>query len=121
VGTAYGAVNTGIIPRYKQYATVTWDQGPWSVTVANTYQTSYQDWGTDLNGNFRTVGSMSLWDLQGTYSGFKNLTLTLGVKNLFDTNPPVSNQQNTFQLGFDPSYYDPRARFVYGSLRYAFR
>jgi iron complex outermembrane receptor protein len=64
---------------------------------------------------------MSLWDLQGSYSGFKNWTLTLGVKNLFDTNPPVTNQQNTFQLGFDPSYYDPRARFVYGSVRYAFK
>jgi iron complex outermembrane receptor protein len=121
VGTAYGAVNTGIIPRYKQYTSVTWDKGPWSATLANTYQTSYRDWGTDLNGNFRTVGSMSLWDLQGSYTGFRNLTLTLGVKNLFDTNPPVTNQQNTFQLGFDPSYYDPRSRFVYGSVRYAFR
>ncbi|HEV8500217.1 MAG TPA: hypothetical protein VGR63_01475, partial [Casimicrobiaceae bacterium] len=46
---------------------------------------------------------------------------TLGVKNLFDTNPPLSNQQNTFQLGFDPSYYDPRARFVYGSVKYSFK
>ena len=25
------------------------------------------------------------------------------------------------QLGFDPSYYDARARFVYGSVRYAFK
>jgi iron complex outermembrane receptor protein len=121
VGTAYGAVNTGIIPRYKQYTSVTWDKGPWSATLANTYQTSYRDWGTDFDGNYRTVGSMSLWDLQGSYTGFRNLTLTLGVKNLFDTNPPVTNQQNTFQLGFDPSYYDPRARFVYGSVRYAFK
>ncbi len=121
VGTAYGAVNTGIIPRYKQYTSVTWDQGPWSATIANTYQTSYTDFQTDLDGNLRRVGTLSLWDLNGSYTGFKNLTLTLGVKNLFDTNPPVSNQQNTFQLGFDPSYYDPRARFVYGSVKYSFK
>ena len=121
VGTAYGTVNTGIIPRYKQYTSVTWDQGPWSATIANTYQTSYTDWQTDLDGNLRRVGTLSLWDLQGSYTGFKNLTLTLGVKNLFDTNPPLSNQQNTFQLGFDPSYYDPRARFVYGSVKYSFK
>jgi iron complex outermembrane receptor protein len=121
VSNAYGAVATGIIPRWKQYASVNWDLGSWNATLANTYQTSYVDYQTDLNGDQRRVGSMSLWDLQGQYTGFKNWTLTLGVKNLFDTNPPVSNQQNTFQLGFDPSYYDPRARFVYGSVSYAFK
>ena len=54
------------------------------------------------------VGALSLWDLQGSYSGFRNVKLTLGVKNLFDRDPPRSNQQNSFILGFDPSYYDPR-------------
>jgi iron complex outermembrane receptor protein len=43
------------------------------------------------------------------------------VKNVLDTNPPATNQQNTFQVGFDPSYYDPRARFVYGAIKYEFR
>jgi iron complex outermembrane receptor protein len=121
VGNAYGSVNTGIIPRWKQYATLTWDLGPWSTTLANTYQTSYTDVNTDYFGNLRTVGSLSLWDLQTTYSGFKNLKLTLGVKNLFDRDPPVSNQQNVFIVGFDPSYYDPRARFIYGSINYKFK
>ncbi len=69
----------------------------------------------------RAASSLSLWDLQGSYTGFKKLTLTLGVKNLFDTNPPLTNSNLTFQSGYDPSYYDPRARFVYGSVRYAFR
>ena len=64
---------------------------------------------------------MSLWDLQGSYTGFKNWTLTLGVKNLFDTNPPFSNQVNTFQAGYDPSYYDARARFIYGSVGFVFK
>ena len=56
-----------------------------------------------------------------SYTGFKNLTLTLGVKNLMDTNPPFTNSNLTFQGGYDPSYYDARARFVYGSVRYAFK
>jgi len=59
--------------------------------------------------------------LQGTYTGFKNWKLTLGVKNLFDKNPPLSNQQYTFQSGYDPSYYDARARFLYGSVTYSFK
>ncbi|HSU42643.1 MAG TPA: hypothetical protein VLN42_00360, partial [Casimicrobiaceae bacterium] len=54
-------------------------------------------------------------------TGFRNWKLTLGVKNLFDRNPPKSNQQSTFILGFDPTYYDPRARFVYGSVTYRFK
>jgi iron complex outermembrane receptor protein len=121
VGNSYGQVVTGVIPRWKQYASLTWDQGPWSATLANTYQTSYIDQQTDLDGNLRKVGALSLWDLQGSYTGFKNLKLTLGVKNLFDTNPPVSNQQSTFIVGFDPTYYDPRGRFVYGSVTYTFK
>ena len=121
IGTAYQQVVTGITPRWKQYVSATWDLGPWSATIANTYQTSYIDQQTDLDGNLRKVGSLSLWDLQGSYTGFKNLKLTLGVKNLFDTNPPATNQQSTFIVGFDPSYYDPRARFVYGEVTYRFQ
>ncbi|HUL96267.1 MAG TPA: hypothetical protein VLT89_17150, partial [Usitatibacter sp.] len=59
--------------------------------------------------------------LQGSWTGLKNFTFTLGCKNIFDRNPPLTNQQNTFQLGYDPLYYDARARFVYGSIRYAFK
>jgi iron complex outermembrane recepter protein len=121
VGTTFQQPTTGVTPRWKQYVSATWDQGPWSATLANTYQLAYIDQQTDLDGNNRSVGSLSLWDLQGSYTGFKNVKLTLGVKNLFDRDPPVSNQQSTFIVGFDPSYYDPRARFVYGSVSYRFK
>ena len=53
---------------------------------------------------------MSLFDVQGSYTGIKNLTLTLGVKNVFDTNPPATNQRISFQAGYDPQVYDARAR-----------
>jgi len=100
---------------------LTWDIAGWSTTIANTYQSEYVDWQTDINGDNRQVGSMSLWDFQEQYTGLKHWTFTLGVKNVLDTNPPATNQQNTFQVGFDPSYYDPRARFVYGAIKYEFR
>jgi iron complex outermembrane receptor protein len=121
VGNQFNSVVNGVIPRWKHYASLTWDQGPWSATLAQTYQTSYTDTSTDFDGNLRTVGSMSLWDMQGSYSGFRNLTITLGVKNLFDTNPPATNQIGNFPAGFDTSYYDPRARFVYTSVNYKFK
>jgi iron complex outermembrane receptor protein len=121
VGTTFGTVSTGVIPRWRHYASATWDQAPWSATLAQTYQTSYTDQQTDFNGNLRAVGSLSLWDLQGSYSGFRNWKLALGVKNLFDRDPPVSSNLSTFISGLDPSYYDPRARFVYTTVTYKFK
>jgi iron complex outermembrane receptor protein len=121
VSNAFQAVAPGITPRWKHYATLTWDYGPWSATLGQTFQTSYIDVQTDVNGDLRRVGSMSLWDLQGSYSGWKNWVFTVGAKNLFDTNPPVTNSNLTFQSGYDPSYYDPRARFVYARVTYAFK
>ena len=122
IANNFGAVTTGVIPRWKHYATLTWDRGPWSATVGTQYQAAYTDTQPiDDTGTTREVSSMTLWDLQGSYTGIKNLTLTLGVKNLFDSNPPLTNQGNSFQVGFDPSYYDPRARFVYGTIKYAFK
>lgn len=122
VSNEFGSAVTGVVPRWKHYATLTWDRGPWSATVAQSFQSSYTDQGgVFITGDPRTVGSMSLWDLNGTYSGFKNTKLTLGVKNLFDTNPPATNQTGSFVNGYDPSYYDARARFVYGSVSYKFK
>ena len=135
VSNAFAAAVTGITPRWKSYQTVSWDNGPWTVVLGNSYQSSYTDAQCDFTdthsdpdceaaaggGLKRTVSSMSLWDLQTTWKGFKNLQLTLGARNLLDTNPPKSNQQNSFQLGFDPSYYDPRGRVVYVSATYKFK
>jgi len=115
------ANSAGFTPRYKQYSTLTWDNGPWAATVANSYQTSYVDFNPDADGNPSRVKSLTIWDLQGSYMGVKNLTLTLGVKNVLDKDPPLTNQRITFQTGYDPSYYDARARFVYGSIKYAFK
>ncbi len=122
VSNAYGAVSPlGVVPRWKWYAPINWSYGPWSATLANTYQSSYIDVTTDFDNNQRRVGSLSLWDLQGSYTGFKDWTLTLGAKNLFDKNPPFTNSPNNQQAGYEPTYYDARARFVYGSIRYAFK
>jgi iron complex outermembrane recepter protein len=121
VSNGFGAVVTGITPRWRHYISTTYERGPWSVSLANSFQSEYTDVQVNGNGDLRKVSSMSLWDLQGSYKGIKNLTLTLGVKNLLDTNPPETNQQNTFQSKYDASYYDARARFVYGSAQYTFK
>ena len=67
----------------------------------------------------RDVGTYSLWNLQGTYSGFKDWSIAAGIRNVFDTAPPFTNQTNWVAVGYDPSYADPRGRTFY--LRAAYR
>ena len=120
ISNALGSPASGITPRWKSYLPVTWDYGPWQATVANTMQSHYTDVNPGADGNPRRVGALNLWDLQGVYSGFKNLKLTLGAKNIFDRAPPLSNSNLTFQSGYDPTYYDARGRFLYGSINFTF-
>ena len=44
-----------------------------------------------------------------------------GVLNLFNADPPFSNQAYFFLAGYDPSYTDPRGRSAFVSLNYSFR
>ncbi len=118
----------GVIVRWKHYAAVTWSFSSFALTFAQQFQKRY----ADLPGTFedptdptfkpRQVGSYELYHLQGVYTGIKNLTFTLGVRNLFDKDPPYTNAggQTSFQGGYDPVYADPRGRFFYARAGYKF-
>jgi iron complex outermembrane recepter protein len=65
---------------------------------------------------------MSTWDVLLSYTGFQNVVLSLGARNIFDTKPDgvFIDSGNAFQNGYDPTQYDPRGRFVYltGSFKF---
>ena len=67
------------------------------------------------------VKAYSLWDASAGYQFNERLKLRAGVQNLFNTSPPFSNQAYYFLSGYDPSYTDPRGRYVYLSLHYAMK
>jgi iron complex outermembrane receptor protein len=114
------ANNDGVVLRWKHYLSATWTQGPWAVTLAQNFYKGYRD-GDDLNGNPHRVPDQALYDLQVGYTGIRNLKLALGVRNLFDKDPPIYiPTSNQFQAGYDISLYDPRSRFVYLSAAYKF-
>lgn len=70
ISNTLGSPVTGVSPRWKSYQSVSWDNGPWSLTLGNTYQSSYTDAQTNLDDEERTgVSSMTLWDLQATWKG----------------------------------------------------
>ncbi len=112
-----------VLPRWKHIANVTWDYGPWLASVTQNFQAAYEDLPSNITGQTRRVGVYETFDVQGSYLGFKNTSLTLGVKNVFDKDPPYSNVGGAvyFQSGYDASYADVRGRFVYGKVTYAFK
>jgi iron complex outermembrane receptor protein len=123
IDQAITASGGGVILRWKHVATVTYETGPWSGTLAQNFQKGY----VDVLGNFapastspRMVTQYQTFDAQGSYTGFKNLRFTLGLKNLTNVEPPYTNNTSNFLGGYDSSYADVRGRFVYGSVNYRF-
>lgn len=117
-----GAADTGgVVLRWKHVLTASYGYRDWAFSLTQNYYSGYETGHRQLDDERNFIGGQSIFDFQVAYTGIKNLRLALGVKNIFDEDPPiyvpVSNQ---FQAGYDVSLYDPRARFVYGSINYKF-
>jgi iron complex outermembrane receptor protein len=108
----------GSVPRWRHYAQLGWRYGDWSATLAQTFQSGVVDGNPNALGEQRRVGSYSLWDVQAAWLGWRNATLTLGVRNLLDTDPPFTNSGFN---GYDPASADTRGRAYYARLSYAFK
>jgi iron complex outermembrane receptor protein len=109
-----------VVFRWRHNAALTWRSGVWSATLAHNFKTGYDDQNLVDEQYRQRVPSYSLVNLSATYTGFKNVNLTAGVKNLFDKEPPFSNQGTVFQKGYDPRYTDPIGRALYLRGSYSF-
>jgi iron complex outermembrane receptor protein len=104
-----------VVFRWQHTLTLGWNSGPWSALLAQQYKTRYDDQGTT-----EKVDSYSLWNVSGSYTGITGLTLTAGIKNLLDEDPPFTVQGTMFQKGYDPRYTDPVGRAVFARASYSF-
>jgi iron complex outermembrane receptor protein len=107
--------------RRRSNSAITWDHGPWSSTLSNTWQSSHNDFLSKDALLPRTVSSYSLRNLEGSYSGVKNLVIRGGINNLLDTNPQHTNSTQFFQQGYDPTYAIPGGRCFYLAMTYKFK
>lgn len=105
-------VYDGVV-RWRHNAAIRWAQGPWSATLSQRYSGGYTDQNLVEDKFKRNVSANSIWTLATSYTGFKNLTLSAGIKNLFNTDPPFSNQAPNAQTGYDPRFSDPIGRSFY--------
>ncbi|MCY7387859.1 MAG: TonB-dependent receptor, partial [Burkholderiales bacterium] len=116
--------------RWKHNASVTWSDGPWTGTLGQTYASSYNEevdgYGSGVNlqnkGFQSKIKAYILYNVSASYTGFKNLTLRAGIKNLLNTDPPFSlhNVDNIAGAGWDARVADPRGRAYTLSATYAF-
>jgi iron complex outermembrane receptor protein len=115
----------GVIVRWKHNAGVTWQNGPYALTLLHNYQKAYTDALASLapagTTERRKVSAYQTADMQFAYTGFANTKLSVGVKNLLDRDPPYTNLTSNFLGGYDVSYGDPRGRFVYLSATYSYK
>ena len=113
---AYGPA----IPRWRSQLTLNWNNGPWGATLAQTYTAGYTDFAPGASGEPHEVGAFAPWDLQGIYSGFRGWQLVAGIRNLFDSDPPVSNHPSFFfQSGYNPQIASPLGRLFYLRATYS--
>jgi iron complex outermembrane receptor protein len=114
----------GVVLRWKHNASATWETGPYALTLLQNYQKGYTDVLANLaptGSTPRKVDAYQTFDMQFAYAGIKNTKFTVGVKNLFDRDPPYTNLTSNFLGGYDVSYADPRGRFLYASVSYSYK
>ena len=111
---------------WRLNASVGYRTGPWQGTLSVNYRDSYEDEDrTSYTVNqpvTRQIDSYTTYNLVGTYSGIKNLTITGSVLNLFDKDPPFTwhNVDAVIGAGWDPRIADPRGRTYSLAATYKF-
>jgi len=114
--------------KWKHSATFSVTKGDWNVLVSNNFASGYKDQlpnagkGTPPAGFDPDVSSYTRFGLATTYKGFKNTSITFGVQNLFDRDPPFTahNVDDVVGAGWDPRVADPRGRAYTLNLSYKF-
>jgi iron complex outermembrane receptor protein len=105
----------GPIFRWQNTVNVNWSQGKFGAGVSAHYKSGYLDQDEENH-----VASYTTFDGYGSWEAIKGLTLTAGVRNLFDREPPLSYQTTTFQAGYDPRFTDATGRTLYVRATYNF-
>lgn len=102
------------VPRDKIHAALDWTNGSWSAEYTLRFIRHM-----DEPASGGDDGGTLYHDVWGSYKvDSLNTTFTVGVRNLFAKEPPVSQVQ---QLNsFDPTLYDVPGRFIYGRISVKF-
>jgi iron complex outermembrane receptor protein len=127
LGTAGDGSTVQPVPRWQHTLVFDWTSGAWGARLENQYVKGWTESAALVEANIGVatayrVKDASRWNLSGAYTGIKNLTLRLGLKNLFDKAPPftASSSFGSHAAGYAASFSDPRGRHFYAAASYKF-
>lgn len=117
--------------RWKHSLTATYSRGPWTGTLTQIHRSGYKDAvlpgvanGSVVPSDWKPyVDSYTIYHASVGYTGFKNMTLTAGIKNLFDKDPPFSaayDSNTGAGSSWEPRVADPRGRSLTLDVKYVF-
>jgi iron complex outermembrane receptor protein len=114
--------------RWKHNASISLSKGDWSALFSQNYGSGYKDQvpnagrGTPPTGFNPEIDAHTTYGLSGTYKGIKGMSITMGIQNLFDADPPFTahNVDEVVGAGWDPRAASPRGRSYSVSARYKF-
>ncbi|MBD8563109.1 TonB-dependent receptor [Oxalobacteraceae sp. CFBP 8763] len=116
-----GALSTGstsantYIFKWKHQARVNWQYGAFFAQLTQQYSSSYEDTNalpTQQPGQpfYNVIEPYRVYNLSTTYKVSKQLKIGAGVNNLFDTDPPLSNQRLSSRVVFAQNIAKPIGR-----------
>ncbi len=113
----------GLNNRWRHTAQVTWQNADWLAQLSQRYQSAVHDQnlpattGAGTTGP-RDVAAYAQYNLMVKYTGIKGLGLSLGVSNLLDAQPPLTNH-NAYK-GYLTSIADVLGRAYTVTAEYKF-
>lgn len=113
--------------RNKFTASLTLSKDQWNTTLTGTYKSGYKD--QDISDRTTQpatantdVDSYTIFGLSASYTGFKNTTISAGIRNLFNVTPPFTHHDvdDVIGAGWDPRVADPFGRTLTVNIKYNF-
>ena len=99
--------------QFRATAGLSWASGPWEVNGLVRHIGGYEDDGGGSIDSFTTFDANAGWSFGGLLGGKQETTITLGVANLLDEDPPYV----AIGGSYDPRSSDPRGRRAFVALR----
>ncbi len=126
-----GALATGstsantYVYRWRHNLRLSWKYGKGNLQLTQSYTSDYEDTNalpTQKPGQpfYNVIEPYTLYNLTGSYDIAKELKLTVGVNNLLDDNPPLSNQRLSSRVVFAQNVSKPIGRAFNVKVNYNF-
>jgi iron complex outermembrane receptor protein len=118
----YNAQFGGPVQRFRHITSLGWEMNAWNAGLIYNWSSGYKDQNlVPAPYNQNTVGNYGIFNLSVGYKGIKGLTLGGGILNVFDTDPPFTNQVSRFQArAYDDRFHNPLGRTWTLGARYEF-